>query len=68
MQQKRTEFFSAGTELFWIVYPDRREVEVWTDPQSHCTLGKDDQLDGGNVLPGFSVKVSDIFDLSRDDA
>ncbi len=62
MQQKRTEFFAAGTELFWIVFPDRREVEVWTDARTHTTLGQDDHLTGGHVLPEFTVKVSEIFD------
>jgi Uma2 family endonuclease len=61
MQQKRAEFFAAGTELFWIVYPDREEVEVWTGPETHRTLRGKDVLDGGTVLPGFEVKVADIF-------
>lgn len=61
MEQKRAEFFAAGTELFWIVYPDRKEVEVWTDPHTHRTLKRQDVLDGGSVLPGFSVTVADIF-------
>ncbi len=71
MQQKRTEFFAAGTELFWIVSPDRREVEVWTDPETHTTLSQNDQLTGGRVLPEFAVNVADIFavlDLSSNDA
>jgi Uma2 family endonuclease len=61
MQRKRAEFFAAGTELFWIVYPDREEVEVWTGPETHRTLRGKDVLDGGTVLPGFEVKVADIF-------
>ena len=61
MEQKRREFFAAGTELFWIVYPDRQEIEVFTDTESHRLLRRDDTLDGGTVLPGFSVKVSEIF-------
>ncbi|MBX3440373.1 MAG: Uma2 family endonuclease, partial [Planctomycetaceae bacterium] len=61
MQQKRNEFFAAGTELFWIVYPDRREVEVWTGPDACRTLGSEAQLDGGSVLPGFTVAVADLF-------
>ena len=61
MEQKRHEFFAAGTELFWIVYPDRQEVEISTDPETHRILAQDDTLDGGTVLPGFSVKVGEIF-------
>jgi Uma2 family endonuclease len=62
MEQKRDEFFAAGTELFWIVYPEREQIVVSTSPQSHRTLCRDDVLDGGAVLPAFSVKVGDIFD------
>ena len=61
MEQKRREFFPAGTELFWIVYPNRQEIEVFTDTETHRVLRRDDVLDGGAVLPGFSVKVSEIF-------
>jgi Uma2 family endonuclease len=65
MQHKREEFFASGTELFWIVYPRRQEIEVWTSPQVHRTLGRDDVLDCGCVLSEFSVNVADIFDALR---
>lgn len=61
MQQKRGEFFAAGTELFWIVYPDRREVEVSTGPKSHRIVRTNETLDDGTVLPGFSIQVADLF-------
>ncbi len=70
MEQKRREFFAAGTELFWIVYPEQQEIEISTGPEAHRVLGRDDTLDGGTVLPGFSVNVADIFcavDLARGD-
>ncbi len=62
LEQKRTEFFTAGTELFWIVYPDRQVIEVSTSSEGHTILGRDDTLDDGAVLPGFSVRVGDVFD------
>lgn len=62
LEQKREEFFAAGTRLFWIVYPDRQEIEVSVDPHTHRILGREDLLEGGSVLPGFSIKVSEIFD------
>ena len=62
LERKRTEFFAAGTELFWIVYPERREIVVSTGPEQHRTLGPDDTLDGGNVLPGFTLKVAELFE------
>jgi Uma2 family endonuclease len=64
LEQKRPEFFAAGTELFWIVYPDRQEIEVSTDAQTHRLLGRNDVLDGSSVLPGFALKVADLFDAA----
>ncbi|SFH63321.1 Uma2 family endonuclease [Planctomicrobium piriforme] len=65
LEQKRAEFFAAGTELFWLVYPDRQEIEVSTSPDSHRLLGRNDTLDGGSVLPGFAVKIGEIFDAAE---
>jgi Uma2 family endonuclease len=28
LEQKRAEFFKAGTEMFWIVYPEREEIRA----------------------------------------
>jgi Uma2 family endonuclease len=61
MERKRDDFFSAGTQLFWIVYPDRREIEVFVPTQTPRTLREGDVLDAANVLPGFSVPVSELF-------
>ena len=61
MEQKRSDFFAAGTQLFWIVYPDRQEVEVSTGPETHSTVDRNGTLDGGELLPGFSLKVAELF-------
>jgi Uma2 family endonuclease len=61
MDRKRREFFAAGAKLFWIVYPEEQEIEVYTAPDSGHTLTRDDTLDGGTVLPGFTLRVSDLF-------
>lgn len=61
IERKRADFFASGTELFWIVYPDRQEVEVSTSQETHRVLRRDDTLDGGSVLPGFSLEVAELF-------
>jgi Uma2 family endonuclease len=71
IEHKREEFFAAGTGLFWVVYPDRKEIVVSPGPHEHRVLGVNGVLDGGNVLQGFSVRVADLFavvDLSGTDA
>ena len=61
MARKRREYFRAGTRLVWQVYPDRREVEVYTSPARFRTLGLADTLDGGTLLPGFRLPLADLF-------
>jgi Uma2 family endonuclease len=61
MARKRQEFFAAGVNLVWIVDRFTRTVAVYTDETTFATLTEADALDGGAVLPGFTVAVRDIF-------
>jgi Uma2 family endonuclease len=63
LELKRAHFFAAGTELFWIVYAKRQQIEVSTAPQTYRTLARGDTLDGGDVLPGFSMGLAELFDV-----
>ena len=51
----------AGTALVWLVNPATRTVVVFRSEMDPVTLGASDILDGGDILPGFSVSVSEIF-------
>ena len=61
MERKRREYFASGTQLVWIVDPRTETVAVYTDPTTHTTLTTADTLDGGAVLPGFTVPVAELF-------
>lgn len=61
MRRKRREYFQAGTQLVWEVSAKRREIRVYTSAEDYSTLTVADTLDGGDVLPGFSVPVVTIF-------
>jgi Uma2 family endonuclease len=61
MARKRKEYFLAGTRLVWQVNPRTRTVEVYTAPDVFATLSESDSLDGGDVLPGFTLPVRAIF-------
>ena len=58
---KMQELFASGTRLVWIVDPATRSVRVHTTPDDFHELFPGDTLDGGGVLPGFSVAVADLF-------
>jgi Uma2 family endonuclease len=61
MDRKRREYFEAGTQLVWIVDPDQRTVEVDTAPENPTVLHESDTLDGGTILPGFSLPLKELF-------
>jgi hypothetical protein len=44
----------------WVVYPRTRTITVHTRTQT-LTHTATDALEGGEVLPGFSVRVGDLF-------
>lgn len=62
---KVTLFLRYGSMIVWIVYPEDKIVCVYrleTDGSLNLRkLNADDRLEGGEVLPGFSVLVQDIF-------
>ena len=61
MHDKVKRYFQAGARLVWVAYPRARAIYVYTAPTEVKILEADDTLTGGDVLPGFSVKVADIF-------
>jgi len=61
MERKLREYFEAGVKLVWYVYPQIRTVRVYTAPERVLELGEDKTLEGGDVLPGFTVKIRDWF-------
>ena len=60
MREKAAYYLANGTKLVWLVYPEKRLVIVLT-PEGEDILTDKDTLDGWDVLPGFTVVVSEIF-------
>jgi Uma2 family endonuclease len=61
MEIKLKEYFEKGVRLVWFVRPKSRVVDVYTRAEEFTRLGASAILDGGDVLPGFSVLVGDLF-------
>ena len=55
-------WLSYGVRLVWAVFPATRTVESHPQRGGPTLLTATDALDGGDVLPGFTCKLSDIFD------
>lgn len=61
IDQKVSDFFAAGSKRVWLVYPEHREVYI------HGLAGvtrrtAEELLEDPELLPGFSVKVSTLFE------
>lgn len=62
IQEKIADYFHSGTRLVWIVEPKNHTVAVYNSLAEAQILTKSDTLDGGEVIPGFSCSVAEIFD------
>jgi Uma2 family endonuclease len=61
MQRKRGEYFASGTRLVWEVDPEERTVCIYSSDGAVTRLDASQTIDGGEVLPGFSLKLSELF-------
>jgi Uma2 family endonuclease len=62
VQAKVADYLSAGSRLVWVIYPDLRQVAVFDAARANRILAASDQLDGGDVLPGFSLVLAELFE------
>ena len=63
VNDKTLMWLSLGVLMVVEVYPAERAVMVHRPGIPAVTLTGDDALDGGDVLPGFSLPLSEIFDV-----
>jgi Uma2 family endonuclease len=61
MDLKLRDYFVSGVLLVWFIDPDKRTVSVYTAPDEMRELSEKDTLDGGDVLPGFSLPLATLF-------
>jgi len=60
VERKLAIYLETGTRSIWLVNPRRRTVEVISSLGDRRTLHEDDEL-VDDTVPGFRVKVSEIF-------
>jgi Uma2 family endonuclease len=65
LDEKLEDYRAAGIPLAWVVDAEARTVTVITLRGRAHTLGGNDLLDGGKVLPGFACRVADFFEGVR---
>jgi Uma2 family endonuclease len=55
-------YFGAGSKQVWVVYPRHGRVYVYTAETKVQILTPADELDGGDLFPGFRVPVPALFE------
>jgi hypothetical protein len=53
-------YFQAGVRRVWMVDPRKRKVHDHESPTSARALGREEVIDGGDVIPGFRIPVGEV--------
>ena len=61
VHEKALFLIACGTRPCWVIEPVARLVTVYRRDGSQHTLRADDERTGDDVLPGFSVRVRELF-------
>ncbi len=61
VEEKVSEWLTAGSQQVWVVSPKLRTVTVYRSLTDITTLTETETLDGGDVVPGFTISVAEIF-------
>ena len=62
VQRKVHDYFKAGVTRVWVVYPEQGEVYIYSTPRQTEVVGVGQELDGGDLLPGFRLPVAVLFE------
>ena len=61
MTAKAYMWLCYGSQQVWLGDPETVSVRIYRPNAAPVILGQDDLIDGGDLLPGFSIPVRDLF-------
>lgn len=61
VQEKALEWLAAGTVAVLVIDPDERTATVYSGQNDAHVYGAGDTLELDEAVPGFSVKVAELF-------
>ncbi len=61
LEVKVDQYLVSGAKQVWIVSPNTKRVYVFSPSSQPRIYDETQTLDGGDLLPGFSVKIADFF-------
>jgi Uma2 family endonuclease len=62
MVAKMLDYLEAGTRMAWMIDPNSRTVTVYRSCDEIRIVREDGVLDGADVVPGFTLKVAELFE------
>ncbi|HEX8068854.1 MAG TPA: Uma2 family endonuclease [Pyrinomonadaceae bacterium] len=62
VKAKVAAWLASGARAVWVVSPRLRNVTVYRSLTDVAVRTENDELDGGDVVPGFRCRVAEIFD------
>jgi Uma2 family endonuclease len=60
VHRKVAQYLKYGTQLVWLFYPNAQTVGIYNG-KGFQSLEREDTLDGGDVLPGFRLPLTEVF-------
>jgi len=61
IDERLKDFFASGTQIAWVIDPERETVEVCRSSTQRKLVGSGGLLEGEQLLPGFSYPIADLF-------
>jgi Uma2 family endonuclease len=62
VQTKIHEYFEAGVRSVWVIYPKQKSIHVYASTTQIQGLQLGDELDGGELIPGFRLPLAALFE------
>jgi Uma2 family endonuclease len=66
MGRKLRDYFLAGIPVVWLINPRTRSAEVYRSPDKKKRVRINQALQGGDILPGFSLTLKELFNLAEE--
>lgn len=61
LEVKIEQYLRFGAKQVWVLYPKTKRMHVFYAAGERRILDETQTLEGGELLPGFSVKIADLF-------
>ncbi len=61
VEAKVAQWLAAGCRMVAVVNPRRRAVTVYRSRSNIVILAEDDEMDGGDVIPGWRLHIRELF-------